>query len=47
MHAVAPWTTCARGAAASHEHRAAFVGLDVAEADEAQLIDREEPGDRL
>jgi hypothetical protein len=28
-------------------HRAAFVGLDVTEADPAQLFDRDEPADRF
>jgi hypothetical protein len=48
MQAVAPCTTCARGATPEPlVHRAAFVGLDMAEADPAQLFDRDEPPDRL
>ena len=36
-----------RRAAEPRIHRAAFVGLDVTEADPAQRLDRDEPADRL
>ena len=48
MQPTAPWATSACGARGEElVHRAALVGLDMAERDPAQPLDGHDPGDRL